>query len=245
MGRIGARDLLEVWDRNRHRSACDGAVFLLEMALDQDRDELASMSLDLRNGELLKLRQTLLGPDMEVFDRCPTCRTQVEFEVPLPQLIALIPQAPTQTLIAKSGEYTIRFRPPNSWDLGAVAHLGYSDQGGHQLFKRLVLECHKGQEPIATDDLPEEAKEAVAGQLQEARPLTEIVFTLSCPEPQCTHRWRTTLDIAEFVWREVRTQAQLLLHQVHRLARGYGWTEDEILNLSGPRRRFYLEMLNA
>ena len=236
---------MRVWDQNRNRSACDCAVFLLAATLNEDCETIASLSLDLRNGELLKIRQSLLGPDMEVFDRCPSCQTQVEFQITIPKLLALLPENPAETITAHWNDYAIRFRPPNSWDLGAVAHLGFSEQGGQYLFHRLLLECQLGDRSVVPESLPPEAEAVVAGKLQEERPLTEVVFTLSCPENKCGHRWRTTLDIAWFVWREVQVQAQLLLHQVHRLARGYGWTEGEILSLSGPKRRFYLEMLNA
>jgi hypothetical protein len=60
--------------------------------------------------------------------------------------------------------------------------------------------------------------------------------------PVCGHAGQTLFDIAGYLWEEIRTQAQRLLHEVHALARAYGWREGDILALSAARRRAYLEM---
>jgi len=44
---------------------------------------------------------------------------------------------------------------------------------------------------------------------------------------------------------EVNEWAERQLQTVHKLARAYGWTEREILNLSPVRRQLYLGMIES
>jgi hypothetical protein len=53
---------------------------------------------------------------------------------------------------------------------------------------------------------------------------------------------QTLFDIGRYLWEELRAQAVRLLHEVHTLARFYGWREADILALSAARRHAYLEL---
>jgi hypothetical protein len=77
--------------------------------------------------------------------------------------------------------------------------------------------------------------------MAELDPQSDVELSLSCPN--CGHAWRAPLDIASYFWSEVEAWAQRLLLEVHQLARGYGWSERDILAMSARRRRAYLEML--
>ena len=90
-------------------------------------------------------------------------------------------------------------------------------------------------------ELPAETVEALSRAMIEAEPEAEIILRLTCPA--CGHEWDLLFDIAEFFWREISAQAQRLLREIDTLARAYGWTEAEILNLPAQRRQTYLEML--
>lgn len=93
------------------------------------------------------------------------------------------------------------------------------------------------------EDLPDETIEAVSRAMLEADPQAEITLHLTCPA--CGHEWDLLFDIVDFFWREISAQAQRLLREIDALARAYGWTEREILNLPAQRRQTYLEMLAA
>ncbi len=93
------------------------------------------------------------------------------------------------------------------------------------------------------EDLPDETIEAVSRAMLEADPAAEITFRLTCPG--CAYEWDLLFDIADFFWTEISVQAQRLLREIDTLARAYGWTEREILNLPAQRRQTYLEMLAA
>ena len=47
------------------------------------------------------------------------------------------------------------------------------------------------------------------------------------------------------LWAEISARAQHLLREVHLLASAYGWSEQQILELSPTRRASYLRMVSA
>ena len=53
---------------------------------------------------------------------------------------------------------------------------------------------------------------------------------------------RFNFDIATVLWTELAGLARSLIEEVDALASAYGWSEREILALSGRRRRAYLEL---
>jgi hypothetical protein len=81
---------------------------------------------------------------------------------------------------------------------------------------------------------------AVEAELDRRAVVSARGIAVECPD--CGHGWTLELDVAAFVWREIEISAARLLHDVDVLARRYGWSEREILGLSAPRRRFYLEL---
>src|SRR5262249_46541500 len=69
----------------------------------------------------------------------------------------------------------------------------------------------------------------------------EITLQVTCPG--CGHTEAVDLDIARFLWTEVRHAAVRLLRDVHDLASAYSWQEAAILAMTPQRRRAYLEMV--
>lgn len=81
---------------------------------------------------------------------------------------------------------------------------------------------------------------ALGEALLAADPMMDLRFSVTCG---CGHRWTTLLDPGVFVWSEVSAAAVRLLREVDRLARAYGWSEAEILEMSAARRGAYLELV--
>ncbi len=77
----------------------------------------------------------------------------------------------------------------------------------------------------------------------QADPLAEIRLHFDCPA--CSASFDENLDLGDFVWAEIESQAKQVLREVHLLARAYGWSESEILALSPARRSTYLEIVLA
>jgi len=109
------------------------------------------------------------------------------------------------------------------------------------ILERCIESASRGGDDVRVRELSEAAVEALGAQLEVADPAAHIELDASCPS--CLESSRHTLNVAEFLWREIECEALRLLNDVHRLARGYGWHESEILALSPVRRRAYLEML--
>ena len=68
----------------------------------------------------------------------------------------------------------------------------------------------------------------------------ETRLSLDCAA--CGSSWTEFLDVAAFVWAEFEAAARRLLIDVADLARAFGWSEQEILNLSEIRRGAYLAL---
>ena len=85
--------------------------------------------------------------------------------------------------------------------------------------------------------------ERLAERLAECDPWAESLLDLICPGVR--HEWTVLLDVAVFLWTEIRARAQRLLHDVHTLAMAYGWREADILAMSSRRREAYLELVGA
>jgi hypothetical protein len=83
----------------------------------------------------------------------------------------------------------------------------------------------------------------MARVLDAADPCMDFGIDLICPA--CTHAWAASFDVPRFLWEEIETRARRLLDEVHALARSYGWSERQILDLSDVRRGAYLERVLA
>ena len=92
---------------------------------------------------------------------------------------------------------------------------------------------------VGGNELPADAREALARAMADADPLAEVLVDVSCPA--CGASFVTDLDIGAFVWVELRAHAHRLLREVDALARTYGWTEPEVLALDERRRAAYLD----
>jgi hypothetical protein len=47
------------------------------------------------------------------------------------------------------------------------------------------------------------------------------------------------------MWAQIDARARRLIAEVHTLAREYGWSEREVLDLSEVRRALYLELAQS
>ena len=123
----------------------------------------------------------------------------------------------------------IAWRPPDSRDVRAAAET--EDVAAAECV--LLERCIDGE---ATD----EVRRAVTAAMAKADPLAEVLLDVSCPS--CGESFAADVDVARFVWAEVRTRALGLLRDVDALARAYGWTEEQVLALGAARRATYLEL---
>jgi hypothetical protein len=96
---------------------------------------------------------------------------------------------------------------------------------------------------VAVTELPEAFSRAVGERMAELDPMAAAELRLDCSECGCV--WQAPIDLARFVLSEVDAWARRTLHEVHQLARSYGWSEGQIVELSPRRRQYYLELSSA
>jgi hypothetical protein len=135
----------------------------------------------------------------------------------------------------------IEFRLPSSDDLAAIDALDDLEAARARLFERCVIRATRNGDAIAPAELPARIVELVAARMAAADPQADVQLDVDCPS--CAHAWREPFDIVTFFWSELAVFARRLLAEVHELASAYGWSEEQILNLSPARRNAYLEMV--
>ena len=211
-----AEDFLLVRELGHRQDAVDRALGLLAR-VDPDPD-LAALPLGMRNARLLDLREALFGREIEAFATCPHCGEKLELELRTDALRA-----------EPSGESPFRLLDSN--DLKAAAACEDVTAARAVLLERCTGRAEWDEEEI----------ERIGRAMEEADPMAETLIDVACPA--CEHAWQLAFDIASFLHAEVDAHARRLLSEVHTLARGYGWSERDILAMSARRRRDYLELL--
>lgn len=235
---ISVPQLLEAWETGQNESPTLRALRLLTAGQTvEPLERLAAISLGQRNARLLSLREILLGRRMEALAPCPACGETLEVVLDTEDLRAAA--RPNELQVHEQWrelpEHGVRVRAPNSADLLAVAAAPSREAAVAALVEQCV-------QPLAPDGGANQLEDLSAAILA-LDPLAELDLGLTCPV--CNSEWVAPLDVAGFVWAEVDAWAHRTLREVHVLARTYGWSESEILQLAPRRRQTYLEMIGA
>ena len=77
--------------------------------------------------------------------------------------------------------------------------------------------------------------------LEQVAPLLHLVLIARCVE--CNHAHEVQFDIQSYVLGAILAERRRLLFEIHRLARAYSWTLDEILSLRRSDRRQMVELI--
>jgi predicted RNA-binding Zn-ribbon protein involved in translation (DUF1610 family) len=194
-----------------------------------DVEHVARLPIGRRDARLLErhARRTL-----DATAECPACGTAAEFSLDVDSLLERTGEAREPTAI-DVGARVITWRPPDSRDLAAAAKADDAAEAERVLLERCV----------DVSDLSDEERRVVADAMAAADPLAEVLVDMACPA--CGEPFVADLDVAQFVWVEVRARALALLRDVDALARAYGWTEEQVLALGDTRRAAYLELVEG
>jgi hypothetical protein len=234
-----AAALLRAWESGTAAAPLDRAPSLLHslgaVAAGVPTGELTVGQCD---AKLFELRRAMFGEMLEVVATCPACQTDMELTVALSDLQPPVREGPVAPLTVQADGYTLRCRIPRNEDLRALAHRG-GEATPRDLLERCVLEASSADgRPVDLDELPEATVEATVGALAESDPGAQTALRVRCP---CGSEWVDELDIRTMLWSDLTDWVGRTLTEVHQLARAYGWSETEILAMSGWRRRWYLE----
>jgi hypothetical protein len=248
MRALTTSELLDICDAGRQMSPSRRSLLLLAAVLPEEKEALAEMPLGAISARLLQFRAALFGPTLTCLTNCPTCGHAIETAVEVDDLLSVdrVDQTPVDGAIPtlhslEQGDYTIEFRLPTARDVMALN--GTEAQAVGELSQRLINLASHGKERVAVAELPGSIIAAVEQQITDLDPLAQIELVLSCPE--CSSSFVTKLQIIDFLWQEMGHLAKRLLFEVAQLASAFGWSEQEILNLSPGRRRSYLELLGV
>jgi hypothetical protein len=239
------RRLLEAWDRASAAGDASRASALLAAACpgtspgQWDTVPIPEVIL-----QLVRLRHISFGSNLTGLLPCSECGAQLEFDLDVPQIIQrLETMAGDAAADWTSGSDRFSMRAVNHLDLVAV-----STEAGPEDARLLLLErCTEVNGCPASDKNAFAALRAAETIALEAftrlHQAAEITCRVSCVA--CGHSGETDLDMARFLWAEVRHGAGKLLREIHELASAYGWSEEAILNMPAHRRERYLEMIRS
>ncbi|PTR05759.1 hypothetical protein C8R32_1165 [Nitrosospira sp. Nsp5] len=232
MVKLSSVQMLELWDRGARCHSLDRALLLLGSARPgESLEELADVTIGMRDQVLIALRQAIFGRKLSSYIDCPRCRTRLEFVLDTETLRGEVSDSPIEI----DG---LRVRRPTSRDLAAAISAQDTDQATLLLVQRCGM-ADGNQLPILSGVQIEKIESVLA----EADSAADIVLDFNCE--QCGFVWQTSFDIGAYLWREVELYAKALLADIHTLARAYGWSEREVLDLSDARRAAYIEMVTA
>ena len=232
--------LLNAWDAGTTEHNLDRALTMLCLSLPgSEREHFAELPIADRNCLLLQLRALTFGPVLKGFTTCLHCATRMEFALPVEATLAQSGQrASSEAVEWQECSRQLRLRPVNTKDLLASVEIHDCSEARKLLLRRC---SNLGDEPFLEGSPA--FLEAVLKKFDEVHGAAELRCTIECPE--CLANETLDLDIAAFLWLEVRHAAQRLMREVHVLASAYGWSESSIVSMSPQRRNAYLEMLSA
>jgi hypothetical protein len=238
MPKLDGATILSTWERGTAQSLGERAITLL--ALTQTASEDARVTpVGTRDAELLRARRLLFGDRIEAMTACEACGQELDVLLSVEELLRGAPPAVVDQVFAGLNGRLARLRIPCAGDLAALRGVDDIESGIALLLERCLTGVKGDEAPISVEDLSPEITALLEDELAAADPGAEIRLVSTCPE--CGAQNDALFDIPSFLWKEVHTLANEVLWDVHTLARAYGWDEQTILNLSPPRRRFYLD----
>lgn len=224
----------------------DKALSLLGEACDiNPYSSLGRLSIGERDARLLILREWIFGKRLLNTASCPSCNEITEWETdttqlhlqPLPEELAV------RTFNLEQDGYTIRFRLPDSNDIAKVMLHGEEEKAYRDILSACVLDANHNGSPVTTVELPISITETINRRMAEEDPQADIRMNIKCPA--CQQQWDARFDIASFLWAEINNWAQRMLREIYLLAKNFGWSEADILNMNPRRRQIYLQLLGA
>jgi hypothetical protein len=194
-----------------------------------------SQAVGRRTAALLRLVATTDAVEhlsLQAHCQVPECKEWFEFELPLALVIDQVPEnAPVQVSLGNNRPVSLRC--PSGQDLREwrKQRLASRQDAVTAMLESLVVD---GQATL--EDEP-----ALAEALSAMDPL--VAFMVSCACPSCAFPNKVRVNLEDIALTRLKQRQRALLHEIHKLASRYGWTEAEILAIPPRRRSCYLAMI--
>jgi hypothetical protein len=238
---LADRRLVEAWEAAAERSPIERAPAILAQAL--DTEDVDDWPVGRSDAALLDLHAALFGPRITGVIACPACLEELELDFAVADVRVSHGDGAERLEVETGSGHLVAFRLPSMADVVRVRRSPTPALARRRLAEACVVEASANGREISAADLPDAAVDAMDEAMAEHDPQVELELALRCPE--CEHEWQGTVDVGDYVWRELDAYVRALLCDVHQLASGYGWAEHEILALTESRRELYLELLTS
>ena len=239
---LGARQIVDIADRGgaSGMSVTERATLMLAEAA---HGEGAWDAIDLatREAMVLELRCATLGDALTGRLWCPVCRMQLVIRLDGPSLHRAPPAADAPLARVEVDGWTVTGRSPDGRAMVTAAACAGFEAARASLLASCVVEAALDGCAMTAAELPEHVVTALGEALVARDPGLDVRIRVTCAA--CDHEWRCCFDAASYFWTEIESLAARVLDEVHTLAGGYGWTEDEVLRLSSRRRQHYVDRL--
>ena len=191
---------------------------LAAAVLPKDADVM-SLTLGDRDRLLWAFKASRFGRRAVAHFECEACAEAVSFAIPNG---FEVPDAVTDKAMVRHDDRDWHLRPPRLSD----------------------VQTGQFETAICADAPWEDAtfRAAAAQALDDADPGMDVVFEVACAD--CGHVNPRGLDVAAFVMSDLNSLAARIFADVAILARAFGWSEADVLQLSPARRARYVEMVS-
>lgn len=240
---LSAAGLLDVIDAAADSDAgTRGSVLLAAAAPDLPDGSLDELTLGVRDAWILDLRCATFGDELRGRVTCSACGLRLTVRIPRDEVSRPGPSDEAAPSIRiEHGPFVVEAHSPNGRVLAAAARCPTEESARRTLICGCVSAAGKDGGAVDPSELDDELLERIGAAIVAADPQAEVGVTMSCAG--CGNEWTPVFDIAEFFWRELLATSVQVLDDVHQLAIGYGWSEEQVLRLSSRRRREYVERL--
>jgi hypothetical protein len=221
---LGEAAVLDAWTAARHADRATLIDGLGRLALG---DVAPQTPWDVATRALLLLAAA--RGRTEVVADCPSCATVVEAAVPVDDLVRAHDAAALgDDREDRDGRGP---RPPLVADMVAVAAMAPNDASA-----ALATSC--GLDTVDGDELA-----ATLGRWEDEHVLLAPCLAASCPA--CGTAVDLAIDAVALAWATIGDLATAVLDDVAALARGFGWSEADVLAVPTARRRIYRDLLEG
>lgn len=172
--------------------------------------------------------------DVSLSARCvaAACGETFEFHLPLQALAGGEADAGT-IRVPRRAQGSVTMRRPTGVDLRRWRE---AQPGSRADAVRLMLDSLTVEGQAGPDD-----ETVVSASIAAMDPL--VALTVSCHCPACGTANEVAIDLETLALSRLAARQRTLLHEVHRLASHYGWTEAEVLAVPPTRRAHYLALI--
>jgi hypothetical protein len=174
--------------------------------------------------------------------RCPSCREPLIVALPLDTVLDLARRAEEHRVVSieRDESGAISMRRPTGDDQRRWQERQYASSAAAERAVMRSLLATPGLREL--DDDATDVVSYVADAMQELDPLPSLTLASSCPA--CGAESEHVLDVEALLLSELAREQRLLVRDVHRIAKRYGWSEEKVLALPRWRRRAYLALIH-